>query len=46
MGRVSPNLGVISEALQLLLSHRDWTEATLSRLSGARTKAWPMPADE
>ncbi|WP_019700420.1 hypothetical protein [Paracidovorax oryzae] len=46
VARVSPALPVIAEALQLLLTHRDWTEKTLTRLSGARTKAWPVPAAE
>ena len=46
VARVSPALPVIAEALQLLLTHRDWTEKTLTRLSGARTKSWPVPAAE
>lgn len=46
VARVSPALAVIAEALQLLLTHRDWTEKTLTRLSGARSKSWPVPAAE
>lgn len=46
MARVSPALAVIAEALQLLLTHREWTEKTLTRLSGARSKSWPVPAAE
>ncbi|WP_152643464.1 hypothetical protein [Paracidovorax citrulli] len=46
VARVNPALAVIAEALQLLLTHRDWTEKTLTRLSGARAKSWPVPAAE
>ena len=43
VARTNPALPVLAEALQLLLTHREWDEKTLTRLSGARTKAWPTP---
>lgn len=43
VARTNPALPVLAEALQLLLTHREWDEKTLTRLSGARKKTWPVP---